>query len=130
MHDELDIGELPASLQEMVRVIGLPATLSLVDLRGGIRLYVPFEMTPEHWLSRLIGFEAAVKLARYYGGQDPFFIPRALNAMIAARNKVIKDKYSKGKTQAQLAREFNLTERWVRDIVNAEPAPVRQASFW
>lgn len=130
MRDELDPEDLPASLKEMVDVIGLQATLKLVEARGGVRLYVPFEIKPEHWISRLIGFEQAVKLARYYGGQDPFFIPRALDAVIAVRNREIRQKYSMGKTQAELAREYSLTERWVREIVNEVPAGDRQVDLF
>lgn len=130
MRDDLALEDLPASLREMVDVIGLQATLQLVEHKGGIRLYVPFEMKPEHWLARLLGFETAAKLAKYYGGQDPFDIPRALGAVIAARHRLIRDKYAKGKTQAELAREFNLTERRVRDIVNEVQADDPQAPLF
>lgn len=80
----------------MTAAIGLPATLTIVSIYGGVRLYVP--MTPEHILAHLIGFETALKLSKEYGGPDHFDIPRAVVALRAARNNEIADKFVKGAT--------------------------------
>lgn len=104
----------------MTAAIGLPATLTIVSIYGGVRLYVPITMTPEHILAHLIGFETALKLSKEYGGLDHFDIPRAVVALRAARNNEIADKFVKGATLRQLALTYCMTERGVTKILSGQ----------
>lgn len=116
--DQVELNDLPQQLQTIADVIGLPATLTLVKHYGGVRLYVPMNMTPEHILSRLIGFDVALKLAKEFGGMDHFDIPRAAAAIRTVRNRSITDKYRKGKSLRELALEFMMTERMIVKILS------------
>lgn len=111
--DNVVIDDLPGVLRDMVEIIGLPATLTIVKHYGGVRLYVPGNMVPHHILARLIGFEAACKLSSEFGGMDHFDIPRAVSAVRAVRNAELAEKFRKGKTLRQLAIEYAMTERGI-----------------
>lgn len=120
--DDVDIDDLPAVLREMAALIGLAPTLTLVRHYGGVRVYVPQVMTPEHILARLLGFEAALKLTEHYGGAEVIHVPRALEAMLAVRNALIRNQYhTTDKSQRDLALEHRMTERWVREILGQQP---------
>lgn len=60
-------GELPppkCAIAELARIIGPEAALVLCEARGGTAIYIPHPpVTPDHQLARLIGVEAAQRLA-------------------------------------------------------------------
>ncbi|HTD05871.1 hypothetical protein [Undibacterium sp.] len=85
---QTDLSHLPQSAQKLIALIGLPATLRLVDAHGGhgINLY-----NSENSLERMtetVGREAAQKLLRFYGN-DPFTVPLCHRALKAVRNAEI-----------------------------------------
>ena len=79
--------DLPGVLREFERIVGLPATLRIVSIYGGVRLYVPRQMHAGHPLAVLIGVDAAQRLAEVYGGEEHFDIPRAVAIARASRNR-------------------------------------------
>ena len=79
-----DIQDLPRFAQEMADVIGLEATIKIVEARGGRRLTVPRNTAHGHWLEELIGLDAFGKLVSYYDGEE-IEIPRCVTAMSRAR---------------------------------------------
>jgi hypothetical protein len=109
--------DLPLQLRLVSAVVGLQATLLLVRNYGGVRLYVPVRMTPDHVLSRLLGFDLALKLSAEFGGMDHFDIPRAAGAVRVVRNRQIAEKFIKGKSLRLLALEYQLTERAIQKIL-------------
>ena len=113
----LDPGLLPGVLREMVGLIGLPATLRIVEAYGGVRLYVPSHMDAGHDLAQLVGFDAASKLSSEYGGMDHFDVPRAAQALRAVRSAQIRADRARGMTHRELARKYALTERWIRHLL-------------
>lgn len=112
---ELCLEYLPDSIQEMIEVIGLQATLLIVEERGGIRLCVPTKVKSDNWLTKLIGTEAMIKLVDYYCGEE-VDIPRCASAIKAAQDQKIFEKLKSGVSQAKLAREFGYTERGIRKL--------------
>lgn len=114
--DQLSTDLLPKVLQEFVRLIGLPATMILVEHFGGLRIYIPLNPTPDHHFAQLIGFDNLVRLAQVYGREDHFELPKAERALKALRNAKIKAEYGP-KSLRQLAMEHRLTERQVTRIV-------------
>lgn len=54
---------LPAILAEIAEVAGYEAALAIADVRGGTQIYIPPVPDADHWLCRLIGVEAARKVA-------------------------------------------------------------------
>lgn len=123
--------DLPPRARELVDVIGLAATLALIERWGGTRVYIPAKITDGHPLARHLGRRAATALARHMAGESPE-IPRAAQAVRAALYRQIYREYTcpapaQRKTAAQLAREHGCTERWIYEIVSryreAEEAP-------
>lgn len=114
---KLTLADLPESLHQVVELIGLAATLRLVEHYGGlIKLYVPLEIDPDHHLARNLGVASARKLAVYYGGDELRNIPRCVNGLRRIRDSDIRSRRHEG--AARLALEFGLTERQVWTILS------------
>jgi Mor family transcriptional regulator len=118
---DLSIELLPKVLQEFVRLIGLPATMLLVEKFGGLRIYIPLHPNAEHHFAQLIGYANLVKLSKVYGREDHFELPKAERALTAIRNAKIVAEYGP-KSVRELAAEYRLTERHVTRLVGAVDA--------
>ena len=121
---DLSVELLPRVLQDFVRLIGLAATMILVEHFGGRRLYIPVNPHPEHHLARLIGLDKLEALSRVYGLEDHFDIPKADRALRALRDQRIRSEYGP-KSASTLAREHGLTERQIWNIVGRDAEPDR-----
>lgn len=121
---------LPSILQDMAELIGLPATLKLVEAYGGVRLYIPKRFDPDHPLVKLVGHAHAAKLCESYGGELHFDIPRAVAATRAARDARMRNDRSLGATHRELALRYVLTERQIRNILGDEEEDDRQAGLF
>jgi hypothetical protein len=126
---DLSTDLLPQLLQDFVRLIGLPATMILVEHFGGVRLYIPGNPTPEHRLAKLIGFDNLVSLSKVYGLEDHIDIPKAEAALLQLRDAKIRAEYGP-KSAEVLAREHHLTRRRVLQIVALEPSNDSQVSLF
>lgn len=123
---------LTGVLRRIADQVGLPAALTLAHHFGGVRLYVPRTLPPDHLLVRLLGYEAAGKLAEIYGGSEHFDVPRGALAELLAlrreRDRTVIALLDAGKSVRDVAREFRLAERTVRRIRRrAEAAGTRTA---
>jgi hypothetical protein len=58
--------KLTGTLKEIAGVIGVEATLKLAAARGGTRVFIPSTIKENHWLSKLLGFDCAAKLADHF----------------------------------------------------------------
>lgn len=134
--DLIDSDLLPQLLQDFERLIGLPATLDLVRVYGGLRIYIPTpeRVLPEHQLAKIIGEDRLKALAEVYGGEDHFTLPKAERAILALRNARIAHAYGHNKTVRELAMEHRLTERQIERIVAAAgvsaPTDRRQSTLF
>ncbi len=134
--DLIDSELLPPLLQDFERRIGLPATLDLVRVYGGLRIYIPTpdRVHADHPFAKIIGVEALAALAEAHGAVEHFQLPKAERAVLAVRNARIAQAYANHKTARELASEFRLTERQVERIVAAAgvSAPVdrRQSTLF
>lgn len=111
---------LPPRLREFVRLIGLPATLRLIERYGGLRIYIPAHPAPDHPFAGLIGFDKLRALSAEYavdGTGLRFVLPKAQRAFDAIRNEQIRTDFSTGKSVRALAAEHRLVERQVARIV-------------
>ena len=128
--DIADAALLPPLLQDFVRLIGLTATLDLVRVYGGLRIYIPkpARVQAEHPIAKIIGYPALLTLAKVYGAEQHFALPKAANALTILRNRRIAQGYATNRTVRGLASEYNLTERHVERIVAAAgiKAPVNR----
>ena len=110
---------LPPLLQEFERLVGLQATMALVQKWGGLRVYFPTpeRVTEGHSYAAVIGMDALLKLAEEYGGLPHFQLPKAERALQAVRNARIASEYATNKTAREIAAEYALTEGQVVRIV-------------
>jgi len=115
---KLSLNDLPESLHDVVELIGLAATLNLVEHFGGrIALYVPRDIEAEHPLAVAIGITAARKLAVHYGTDCLRNIPRCVDGLRRIRNAELHARREAGDSPATLAHAFGLTERQVWSIL-------------
>jgi len=113
---QVDAGDLPPRLAALAQVIGLPATLRLVEARGGTRVYVPEQAPPDHWLARLIGPGAFALLVQHYG-REYLELDRAAAALRATRDRQIVIDAREGASTATIALQCGLTQRQVFNIL-------------
>lgn len=131
MNAAIDTALLPPILQDIVDLIGLRATMTLVECYGGVRLYVPkLELEDDHPLICQIGREAAGKLQAMYGGEPHFDIPKAERALRAVRDARIRQLRGSGTPVRQLALEHRLTERQIRTICGEDGGDASQAQLF
>lgn len=112
MEIAIDERLLPGIVREISELIGLNATLKLVEHYPGIPMWVPVKFDPEHVLVKIVGHEAASKLVDNYGGES-YAMPKCMDAIRAVRNAKI---CASDKSQRQLAIEHGLTVRQIRNI--------------
>lgn len=122
---EQDISHLPPSAQRLIGIIGLQATLIMVDKHGGktLRLYQTGETM--ELLAGAIGTAAAGALFDYFG-IEPFIVPKCRAALNDVRNARIHAEYDRltreerrsGRDSVhRLVEKFGLAERQVWRIL-------------
>lgn len=59
---------LPPLLCEIAEVAGIRAAIALAEARGGNRVYFPTPgaLSDEHWLVKIVGGEAAMKICKHF----------------------------------------------------------------
>lgn len=93
----LSLAHLPPSARELIDVIGLQATLKLVEARGGRVLPIPkgkrrAGVAQLDELAEIVGLDAAKRLSRRYGGA-PLSIPLCTSAVRAARDEALQARF-------------------------------------
>ncbi len=70
---------LPAVLQEIAEVAGLDAAWALARAKGGTTIFLPRRVGPRHWLSGIVGYEAARKICDHFRSnhQERVVVPMA-----------------------------------------------------
>lgn len=82
---------LPLVIAEIAEVAGVEAAWAMSQAFGGQTIYIPRESSPGHWLTELIGIEAATKICKHYRAGNAgvqVLIPLAKNH--AAKQRLIK----------------------------------------
>lgn len=115
-----DVAALPPTVQAVADVIGMELALKLAREVRFRSLYVPFKLDEHHWISRCIGYPAALRLqAEFVGMLLPlancryYYRARAL----AERNRRIVDAHSKGIARADIAGLLGISLRTVQDVI-------------
>lgn len=104
-------------LQQVEALIGLTATLALVQAFGGTKLYIPKRVLLEdNPLVQSVGMAAAVVLQTEFGGQHDLVIPKAEAFMRHRQDREIR-RLRQTLTIGELARRFNLHERTIRKVL-------------
>lgn len=112
------VHHLPKTAQQLIQVVGLRDTLTIMETWGGSRLDVP--KFAQHKLTKnlqsVLGQNAVQALVTAWGG-DRIYIPKLDKVVRLIRDEEIVAKRQTHTIQA-LAKEYGLTERWVSEILN------------
>lgn len=130
---QLDETRLPRAVRGLVRLIGLPATLKLVEDFGGLTLRLPVGAREVGQalledLARRIGPEASRILARHYAA-TPLYVPNCKPALLRARDaslladrqRLVGEGLSERQIVQCLAIRYRLSERHVWTILKKPP---------
>lgn len=112
--DTTEQTDLSPLLRQLADTVGVESVLKLSRAFGGKRLYVPANPGPEHRLSKLLGHDRAIALAREFGGlrtENP--VPRAFLFFRRQVYRRMLEDLAAGETQAQVARRFGTTQQFV-----------------
>ncbi|CAI8971310.1 Mor transcription activator family protein [Methylocaldum szegediense] len=115
----LDFEQLPGVLQEIASLIGPENAMKIAQTYGGVRLYVPKRMKPDHPLAELVGFENACALSTALGGLAHLYIPQSHVLILEARKRAILNDRSQGMSIRELALKYRLAERHIHTIQKA-----------
>ena len=121
--DEEIINLMPRNFAFVAKLIGVDASLSLIQAFGGTRLFVPTKhaVSVNHEISHIVGLKALQSLAEQLGG-TPIEVPMGSPITTAMRNKAVREA-SKKDSHPKLARKFGLTLRSIRTILSSEEKP-------
>jgi Mor family transcriptional regulator len=91
----------------------------MTDWIDTVAAQVTVEDLPETYrqVAEVIGVESAVKLSRTLGGLN-FYFPQIETLLRKKRDQIIRRDFN-GRNHRELARRYNLSEVWVREIVDA-----------
>ncbi|HEJ2930291.1 TPA: hypothetical protein SL238_002003 [Pseudomonas aeruginosa] len=138
---EVDLREvqdmLPDTVRDMAGRIGLPATLVVVEQLGGTSWRIAEGRARRGEarraaLAELVGSDIEEQLHTHYRGEE-IYVARCHKALVRWRDLEIVERFEQGLRDGQtarsllsdLARQYNLSDRWIWEIVNrpSEPAP-------
>lgn len=105
-------------LRELIRLIGLPAALTLTRVYGGRTLRVPSRATSVHPLTVSLGAPVAEVLCREYAGIE-LDVPSERTALLEHRNRLICQEYGQGSSIKSIARRYGITRTMVRKVLRA-----------
>lgn len=124
------IDKLPPIVHELIDVIGMRETESLIEVCGGLSVKIPME--GYHNNPRLtaiegcIGYEAMEKLMFYFGGEI-IYIPRNTMALKSLRNErflsdfmtLINEGLSMRMAYIKLCPVYGHSDRWAQRLIDA-----------
>ncbi|MGR4892262.1 hypothetical protein ACIPPQ_14640 [Sphingopyxis sp. LARHCG72] len=125
---------LPPLLAEIAEVAGEEAALALAQACGGTRVYIPPVIDADHWISKLIGHDAASRVcdrltAGFAGrGFDIPLGPTGNNATFQSMQAHVDRMILAGRSERDIARATGYTTRQVRRR-RAKIRDDRQMSF-
>ena len=112
IREAISLDSLPLLVQDISEIIGIKATLKIVEYYQGCTLNVPQKASPDQLLVKIIGMQNAEKFIYVYQG-NKLDIPKCDAAIRELRNRII---FKSKKTQSELAKTWSLTTRQIRNI--------------
>lgn len=101
-------------LNRIVDVAGERAALILGREKAGLQIYIPEVPSADHWLSQLVGHEAALALGEAFGSKH-IVIPAALGGQKIHRAQVIAQLLDKGYSINRIVQETGVSFNTVRN---------------
>lgn len=115
------MSSLPGILAEIAEVVGDEAAWAILQRCGGTRVSFPAIPDPDHWLSHLIGHEAAKTLGRHFAVGSPdgkretglrdVVLPIGPRSYQRVAQRRLADEIRAGKSVRAAAREIGVHER-------------------
>lgn len=115
-------------LNRIADVAGERAALILGREKAGLQIYIPEKATPDHWLSLLIGVDAANAMAGVWGSKH-IVVPPAMNGDKRRRAATIAELIEKGYSNNQIVQMTGVSRRTVIEHRRKQPDD-RQASLF
>ncbi|WP_019024078.1 MULTISPECIES: Mor transcription activator family protein [unclassified Thioalkalivibrio] len=106
---------------ELADAIGYQPTVRLIRAYGGRRLYIPRQADPEHPITLTVGHTAATQLCDQYPGTR-LDLPDEQTSLLELRNRRIVAESQRGRETRALARDYGLSPRMIRKILDAAGA--------
>jgi hypothetical protein len=101
---------------ELKELIGAKEAAELCRVHGGVSHYIQTEARAEHPFAPIIGMTAMRVLCRQFGGEW-VTVPNGKKA--EPQKAAIVERLEKGQTQAVIAAELGVTERWVQRVASS-----------
>lgn len=105
-------------LRDLVELLGHQPAIELVRAWGGRRLKVPVDMHQDHALVFIVGWDAACKLSKTYGGADAIDIPAERNHLIDLRNGAVLAGFLDGRSITWLSQTYGISRRQVNSVLD------------
>ena len=111
---------LPGLLGDIADLVGPEIALEIARHRGGTRIDLPATAQPGHWLTALVGFDAADKICRGLAttdadgktkGAQREILPLGPTSALRAARRRARDALDRGSSVREAAREAGLHER-------------------
>ena len=99
-------------LDELIEMIGAPATLQLCLKRGGETVYIPASVPHGHWLVEILGADAANALAWVYSG-NKITVPLGPSSTNRQRIKKLRELIESGASVNTIVRHLRVARRTV-----------------
>lgn len=110
---------LPPRLRQLVEVLGVPATLALLEAYGGTRVEFPEHADRSTKFCQVLNSGQLIALVASPLRGQRIELPKADKIQIQLRNQYIRSK--KGElTKAELALELNVCTRTIQTIWNSD----------
>lgn len=113
---------LPSQVHSMLEVVSVATAMKIIEVYGGVRLYVPLDYPPNHEMTTLIGPEQAAALSKSYGAMDHFDIPLCRDVVRLLRNTRILRLFGQGASYRELALKFGVSERMISKLISQNPS--------
>jgi transposase-like protein len=104
---------LPPLLAEIAEGAGLAAALKLGQDKANKRVYIPAVATADHWLTQLVGLDAAAWICQRYAG-DRLLIPPTLVGQARWRRDTIIRMTDEGGTVMEIAASIGIARSTVQ----------------
>lgn len=128
MHDLPDRAYMTPLLNRIADVAGERAAIILGREKAGLQIYIPEKATPDHWLTELVGIDAATAIAGVWGSKH-IVVPPSMNGDKRRRAVTIAELIEKGYSNNQIVQLTGVSRRTVIEHRRKQPDD-RQASLF
>lgn len=104
-----------------IRIKMIRQTKKIIMKRTLIKQTLLLAMKKSNWeiMEGIIGKKKAKEVRRSLGGENTYVPKEGEEADIKARNDKIYEKFLSGKSIKELAREYSMTTKWIRNILKS-----------